>query len=357
MALSVKAALLTCLFFVGGMCWLVSQVSRPLVELPSPLKASDSNASVRSAEPKPSRDPLALTERLERASPIAAQQERAANAHDAGALVLDPSARPAISHVELPPLLVERAPPEAPSEGAALAAAELLGPASQDAPLVEVVRARPVPEAVLPLEAGSPLAASAAGAGETRKPEAMRGASAVEPPEARHYLVRRGDTLMKIVRREMKGNEPGGVALLLEANPELRERPHRLKVGEVIQIPLANSAGVVAVQAMGSAAAEAANVASGGAVGPAIPPVKAAVQADSRDAAARKAAKGGKPGDSKLAAKVRWYTIRERDSLFSIARKHLQDPKRWKEIAELNGVRDARKLSVGMRIKLPGNDT
>jgi nucleoid-associated protein YgaU len=50
---------------------------------------------------------------------------------------------------------------------------------------------------------------------------------------------------------------------------------------------------------------------------------------------------------------VRSYTIRKRDSLVEIARRFLHDHRRWREIAELNGLRDADRIFPGMRIKLP----
>jgi nucleoid-associated protein YgaU len=51
--------------------------------------------------------------------------------------------------------------------------------------------------------------------------------------------------------------------------------------------------------------------------------------------------------------KVRWYTIRKRDCLASIARRYLNDHRRWREIAELNDLRNADRIIPGTRIKLP----
>ena len=59
-------------------------------------------------------------------------------------------------------------------------------------------------------------------------------------------------------------------------------------------------------------------------------------------------------------ADVRYYKIRKRDSLASIARRFLNDERRWPEIAKLNEMRDADKVMPGMLIKLPvpaNNDT
>ena len=50
---------------------------------------------------------------------------------------------------------------------------------------------------------------------------------------------------------------------------------------------------------------------------------------------------------------ARWYTIRKRDSLASIARRQLRDHRRWREIAELNELPNANRILPGTRIKLP----
>jgi hypothetical protein len=47
------------------------------------------------------------------------------------------------------------------------------------------------------------------------------------------------------------------------------------------------------------------------------------------------------------------YTVRQGDTLMSIARKELGDGDRWKEIADLNDVNDPRKVKVGTRLRMP----
>jgi len=49
------------------------------------------------------------------------------------------------------------------------------------------------------------------------------------------------------------------------------------------------------------------------------------------------------------------YTVKSGDILWSIAVKFLGDGKRWKEIAELNGITDPRTLQVGKVLKIPGD--
>ncbi len=62
---------------------------------------------------------------------------------------------------------------------------------------------------------------------------------------------------------------------------------------------------------------------------------------------------GAKPGRASETAAEQWYTIRGSDSLASIAQSQLKDGRRWRELAELNGLRDPNKLIPGKRIKLP----
>lgn len=47
------------------------------------------------------------------------------------------------------------------------------------------------------------------------------------------------------------------------------------------------------------------------------------------------------------------YVIHDGDSLSGIASRELGDSKRWKEIAELNNIRNPRKLVVGRRLRMP----
>jgi nucleoid-associated protein YgaU len=49
------------------------------------------------------------------------------------------------------------------------------------------------------------------------------------------------------------------------------------------------------------------------------------------------------------------YVVKEGDTLGAIAREHLGSVQAWRRIAELNGVDDPTKLSVGMRLELPAD--
>jgi nucleoid-associated protein YgaU len=107
------------------------------------------------------------------------------------------------------------------------------------------------------------------------------------------------------------------VKLLLEANPKLASRnAGRISVGEELVIPDATTAErVLAGQDVKIAAAP--------------------------------ADRG--PGTSR----EQWYTIQRSDTLASIAKRFLNDGRRWPEIAAINRSLNPNKIFPGMRIKLP----
>jgi nucleoid-associated protein YgaU len=47
------------------------------------------------------------------------------------------------------------------------------------------------------------------------------------------------------------------------------------------------------------------------------------------------------------------YTVAQGDTLWSIAAAKLGDGNRWKEIATLNGLKDADAITPGQKLKLP----
>lgn len=71
------------------------------------------------------------------------------------------------------------------------------------------------------------------------------------------------------------------------------------------------------------------------------------------------AARGGKPSPAVAkdatpeSSKPRWYTVQKSDSLQSIAKRCLNDERRWREIAELNGLRKPNQVNSGTRLKIP----
>jgi len=310
MGLSARAAVISCIGFIAGMAWLVSEAGRPIAELPTPLVTAGPPALGESVAP-----PATAADRLARPNPIALAWE-SQRRREQEQMRLVSAAMPAdvdLGVPPLPPLYVPRAPllveGESPGEGSAPALAD-----STEAGAGEM------PAAVEAAEAGQAmvLAAGTDAARLTAGEEAGQAAGVIGHKE---YRVRPGDTLTKVMRREWQRDDRELLDALLAANPHLAQRRNRIFVGEILRIPVLPSA--------------AADLAS------------AAALAGGRGA--EKAASRQQP--------VRWYTVQRRDSLVSIARRVLNDGDRWREIAELNKLRDVNRIVPGERIKLPGAAT
>lgn len=71
----------------------------------------------------------------------------------------------------------------------------------------------------------------------------------------------------------------------------------------------------------------------------------------SRRSGGKGAPSGGKGGPAKSASKT--VKVREGQTLRGLAKTHLGDADRWKDIAKLNDIRDPRNLKEGATIKIP----
>ncbi len=345
MVLSSKVAFLTCLAFVSGMCWLIKQVARPVVELPAPLvvrgpEAAGATPALASSETSGDALPRARNtpphRRFELPSPVTpGANHPATTTAVVAATSLGRSATPGRPVSTLPPPVVDTGgeivfaaadiavEPAAAGEGDApsLTLAEPTRgepPASEvDAPLPPATEG--VPVAVVTGEPAHPtrLLAAIAPRGDARP----TGVSPGKPPAAAtHYTVRRGDTLVRIMRRHWKTDDPALLRVLVAANPRIAARRDRIYPGDVLTIPALEVARAMATRK---------------------------TQEGAEIAAAKRPQRGVRQ------VRVRWYTVRRRDSLVSIARRMLKDERRWREIAALNGLRNANKLRAGARIKLP----
>lgn len=85
---------------------------------------------------------------------------------------------------------------------------------------------------------------------------------------------------------------------------------------------------------------------------------------ENRSAAAARGTRGARPETARPQPRRepatpgwRWYTIRENDSLRLLARTHLRDERRWRDIVALNPDVNLRKLIPGVRIKMPQPDS
>jgi nucleoid-associated protein YgaU len=127
--------------------------------------------------------------------------------------------------------------------------------------------------------------------------------------QPKRYVVRTGDSLWKIARSEWNSTDPALIRLLIQANPQLRNRD-AIRAGWTLIIPPADGIASPARELM------------------------ATVQPETNQ--------------------VRWYTIRKNDSLARIAARELKNARRWPEIVKLNSMLDARKpIYPGTRIRLP----
>lgn len=373
MALSVKFALLSCLGFISGMCWLVNQVARPVVELPRPPVVTPGDAAAPASLVDNRADRLTAAAReLERTPPVLSVPAAQPDALEVPAYVS--SAEPA-PRDDLPPLVSAAAPasPQTVAEPArdpAGAVERLVADSSAAAPLIQVV------------DAATPRRRDGAPLSPTDAPE----------PTASRYRVVKGDSLVRIARRAFGSDDRRYVEALVAANPQVAERRNRILVGETLVIPVHSAADGDAGGSEASAAASLASAAqpkadpepraAKGDTAEPVPargrsakePARAAAVVGGDSKSRPKAARESKPsarkpaaapakpkgspgsGESRTIRRERWYTVKPSDSLVEIARRELKDPDRWREIAKMNGLRNANKVQKGARLKLPSAD-
>ena len=323
MALNIKAALGICGLFITGLCYLVDQVALPVqgVTPPALVQQRELVASALSGErglpaaPTPLA-PVGVAPKFARRSPFEVESDARRAAADPLVVAAVPRPISPTRPVALPPVarpelaeIIDVAETETDPVGSRFAAATVAPPTNR--------QLRPL------------MAIRGGGAAQVEGPAADDAATDRTVADTQ-YTVCKGDSLTKIARREWDSSRPEMLRLLLDANPKLRDRPNRLLVGEVLVIP-ARPVAQAMPQRGESEAQHAATPDSG--------------QTDE--------------GNMVLAsapATPRWYTIRQGDSLADIARRHLSDVRRWREIVALNGLRDPHKIRPGTRIRLPGLD-
>lgn len=294
MALNVKAAMMICMAFIGGACWIIQQIEAPRVELVSPLMARPARTAASEAM---SPTPRVLGEVAHRrtlaqrfARPSAVDQSMQASAQPRATLALH---QPAISSDHRTP--------------SALLPAKLRGPAGwEDEP--------------------ADTALADAGTGIMTEPAPPKSesdgpatADATIPATSTRYTVARGDTLWTIIHRTYGTSNDRLIRLVIDANPHLRSRKNRILVGEELVLPPQRE-------------------------------ITLALTDDTRGTAQVRLASSTATAEPE---QFRWYTIRRNDTLASIARRFLNDHRRWHEIVEVNEKIDPHKIFPGMKIKLP----
>jgi len=310
-------ALVACLGFISGFCFLIYEIDQPTLELRSPLISQAGMALGSGVTASEGLIPD-VRGRFAYESPTvqeAAAQLLAERPADVAPAVVQADA---VRRAGLPPLVAREDPAivqlvAAADEGGWGSAADATMPPLDDA-------------VFLAFDDGGEWAdvAHAGDGGEDLRLAAARGDANLDPAApldegadaTQVYRVAPGDSLVKIARKVWQDDSRQAIELLIAANPKLRSRPNRILVGEEITIP-----DLAAVQA----AAEVARADDGGG---ALPPVRPALAYE-------------------------WYTVRKSDSLMEIARRQLKDASRWREIAELNRIPRPDRILAGRRIKVP----
>ena len=346
MALNVKLAVLISFAAVGAMCWLVNQVARPMVAAPSlpPIDVRQAGLAADNSRP---RSPARSEPTFDFASAVEPGMIAPASDRDAPRV-----AHGATNEPQLPPRRVAVSQPveevsltgEQPSDAAAVVHAT---PRRPSPPLVAV---RPVAEEVdwswvedeplqpaLPRSGGlaadvlsrepAPAARETAGARET--------APAGRSSPAGTYTVQRGDSLARVARKVWGTAERAQIDALLEANPRVKQRKGVLWVDEELVIPTSTA---LAAAPRGATPARATEAPRPGTT-----------------AAAARPATGREPAGTARRPEpaARQYVVQRGDSLTKIAQRELKDGSRWREILQLNKLRDANHLIPGSRILLP----
>ncbi|MBN2445335.1 MAG: LysM peptidoglycan-binding domain-containing protein [Phycisphaerae bacterium] len=293
MALSIRLSLGICLLFISGTTWLLDRVGRPLEAIPSPF-----------VDNAPDGRPLVLGQSVGRTARVGDLAARFQNVSvvDRGVMRGD---------WDEPEMVIAHVADSLPGETITLP------------PLVE--SDEPLFAADTPIAVGEPVSLDESAFGEEAVALADE-VEVVEPavPVEERYVVRRGDSLVRIARRFWSKSGPEEIELLLSANPQLAARPDRLLVGDEIVIPDRTAALSLARSTSQD--------------GPLTPGAHAIPVA---------------AVEAQTTSDVWWYTIQERDSLSGIARRFLNDERRWVEIKKLNRLVDGNKIRPGMRIKLP----
>ena len=285
--------MLISLTFIGAFTWLVDKVSRPLVAIPSPvIRGNRRPGPASSYASRVTRSPI----RFQNASARERQSREVERASKR--LVVRDGPRPAIrAGMTLPPLS---------AIAMRWARRTVGGPPEGNS-------SRPR-RASRPTRSGGSEQMAGRDLNQRSRPVAV-----VKPkPKPKRYVVRKGDSLWKIVRSEWKSTDLTLIRHLIQANPQLRGGD-KIMAGQTLIIPLEPARGAAALAVT---------------VPDADPQPKAVLEAKTET--------------------IRWYTIRKNDSLARIARRELKNARRWPEIVKLNRELDARKpIFAGMRIKLP----
>ncbi len=327
MALNLKLAMLVSLGFIASMCWLVNQVARPILEQEPAAGRPFLPGGIHTPQVMPGANQESAADRFVRASPADASiMFPAIEEEGASPATVEPGG--AFVQAELPPLHVPHVPADEPSTPAAATEPTLRRP-----PSLSALAYQPSPD--------------------TMKSEGLLGelpaVTRREIDTATVYRVQRGDSLSRVARRIWGSDQGAYIRMLLEANPPVARRGGRLLAGEQLVIPGSRGGANDRSAARADSSVQASRP----------PAATAGNDSGLRTAKAARSSQGAQATRGGASRAVRSYTIRSGDSLHGIAERVLKDANRWREIARLNGLKDANKLIPGARLRLPaeGSDT
>lgn len=330
MALNLKLAMCVSLVFIVSMCWLVSQVARPILDQEPAAGRPFTPGEIHTPTVVLGANAESAAERFVRASPAeAAVMVPAMEEEDGQPLVVTAEPGGAFVQAELPPLHV----PAEPSTPAAATEPTLRRPPSLSA-----------------LALAAPTSPDEVETGTLSGPTQTAAAAEIDAAaQAMVYRVQRGDNLSKIARRVWGSDRGAYIRMLIEANPRVARRGGRLLAGEQLILPAGREVATERSAARLDSGASAAR----------SPVARSGNETALRVAGTGRATSGAQGARSGMARAVRTYTIRSGDSLHGIAERVLKDASRWREIARMNSLKDANRLIPGARLKLPadGSDT
>jgi nucleoid-associated protein YgaU len=208
-------------------------------------------------------------------------------------------------------------------------------------------------------------------------PTSAEPAAEPKPRVKQEYIVKKGETLIRIAQSVYGKGTPREVDAIVKANKKEVPDVKRIPVGAKLIIPELPAGQFEAATFPPSKTASnvseppvqiALTTPSAGPEPDSKDPKEGGATKTSKDAKAAKDTKptkeakddhatSDKPDKSDKASNWRWYTVQEGETYAGIARKHLGSADRWKEIHELNKgkFRDPLRVPAGAKIKLPSH--
>jgi len=186
---------------------------------------------------------------------------------------------------------------------------------------------------------------------QSPRPEPEKKAPPQKVIQPKVYLVRKGDTLGQIAEEQYGTSRFGVVDFLVKSNKDLVKDKHSVSVGQKLRLPELPSELFEKVQRLQVARIEGSTQSRN---------LEALLDERTSLPAGRQAPKpanivgtNGIDTDIHRTKSFRWYVVKPKDTLSSIARMHLGHSKYWRDIKKLNKDIDPRKMVPGMKIKLP----